>query len=132
MNSFQFQDGETTLEIEPEGESHTTVDSGVLQEIDRDALMGNNSEEIANVEALLSDPSTELTPKIEAAIKAKWQKIVGPEIEIVVSYWNFLNRPPCTLEYWINVSPFVCSGGAIEEIQGRKWFGYQPGGYCRR
>lgn len=81
----QFQDGDTTLEIEPEGESHTTVDSGVLQEIDRDALMAN-SEEITNIDALLSDPSTELTPKIEAAIKAKWQKIVGPDIEIVVSY----------------------------------------------
>jgi hypothetical protein len=80
---FPLQDGDTTIEIEPEGESHTTVDSAVLQEIDRDALMGN-FDEVTNVEALLSDPSTELTPKIEIAIKAKWQKIVGPEIEIVV------------------------------------------------
>ncbi|XP_014208274.1 uncharacterized protein LOC106639270 [Copidosoma floridanum] len=76
-------DGDTTLEIEPEGESHTTVDSGVLQEMDRD--VGLMDELPLNVEALLSDPSTELTPKIELAIKAKWQKIVGPDIEIVVA-----------------------------------------------
>ncbi|XP_011504694.1 PREDICTED: uncharacterized protein LOC105367624 [Ceratosolen solmsi marchali] len=77
-------DGDTTIEIEPEGESHTTVDSTVLQEIDRDVLMGN-FDDITNIEALLSDPSTELTPKIEIAIKVKWQKIVGPDIEIVVA-----------------------------------------------
>ena len=34
------------------------------------------------MEALLSDPSSELTPQIRAAIKAKWQKIVGPDTEI--------------------------------------------------
>ncbi|KAJ8674602.1 hypothetical protein QAD02_005864, partial [Eretmocerus hayati] len=77
-------DGDTTVEIEPEGESHTTVDSAVLQEIDRDALLGN-LDELTNVDALLSDPSTELTPKIELAIRAKWHKIVGPENEIVVA-----------------------------------------------
>lgn len=38
-----------------------------------------------NVEALLSDPSQNLTPQIEAAIKSKWQKIVGPDVEIVAS-----------------------------------------------
>ncbi|XP_058790086.1 uncharacterized protein LOC131663616 isoform X2 [Phymastichus coffea] len=76
-------DGDTT-EIEPEGESHTTVDSAVLQEIDRDVLM-DILDEVSNVEALLSDPSTELTPKIETAIKAQWQKIVGPDMEIVVA-----------------------------------------------
>lgn len=80
--TIKFQDGDTT-EIEPEGESHTTVDSAVLQEIDRDALM-DNLDEVSNVEALLSDPSTELTPKIETAIRAQWHKIVGPDMEIVV------------------------------------------------
>lgn len=76
------QDGETTTEIEPEGESHTTVDSAVLQEGLRTS---DEQDEATNVEALLSDPSSELTPQIRAAIKAKWQKIVGPDTEIVVS-----------------------------------------------
>lgn len=79
-----FQDGETTTEIEPEGESHTTVDSAVLQEGDR-LRTSDEQDEATNVEALLSDPSSELTPQIRAAIKAKWQKIVGPDTEIVVS-----------------------------------------------
>ncbi|XP_029038727.2 uncharacterized protein LOC114874016 [Osmia bicornis bicornis] len=80
-------DGETTTEIEPEGESHTTVDSAVLQEggeRERERV-SEELDDAANVEALLSDPSSELTPQIRAAIKAKWQKIVGPDIEIVVA-----------------------------------------------
>ncbi|KAK1134422.1 hypothetical protein K0M31_007213 [Melipona bicolor] len=77
-------DGETTTEIEPEGESHTTVDSAVLQEGERERA-SEELDDAANVEALLSDPSSELTPQIRAAIKAKWQKIVGPDTEIVVA-----------------------------------------------
>ncbi|XP_011338952.1 uncharacterized protein LOC105280265 isoform X3 [Ooceraea biroi] len=77
-------DGETTTEIEPEGESHTTVDSAVLQEGER-LRSSDEQDEATNVEALLSDPSSELTPQIRAAIKAKWQKIVGPDTEIVVA-----------------------------------------------
>lgn len=77
-------DGETTTEIEPEGESHTTVDSAILQEGDRERS-SDELDDAANVEALLSDPSSELTPQIRAAIKAKWQKIVGPDTEIVVA-----------------------------------------------
>ncbi|XP_070514878.1 multiple PDZ domain protein isoform X2 [Cardiocondyla obscurior] len=77
-------DGETTTEIEPEGESHTTVDSAVLQEGER-LRPSDEQDEATNVEALLSDPSSELTPQIRAAIKAKWQKIVGPDTEIVVA-----------------------------------------------
>ncbi|XP_011881700.1 PREDICTED: uncharacterized protein LOC105569668 [Vollenhovia emeryi] len=75
-------DGETTTEIEPEGESHTTVDSAILQEGLRTS---DDQDGASNVEALLSDPSSELTPQIRAAIKAKWQKIVGPDTEIVVA-----------------------------------------------
>lgn len=78
-----LQDGETTTEIEPEGESHTTVDSAVLQEGERERA-SEELDDAANVEALLSDPSSELTPQIRAAIKSKWQKIVGPDTEIVV------------------------------------------------
>ncbi|XP_024938329.1 uncharacterized protein LOC107265201 [Cephus cinctus] len=78
-------DGETTTEIEPEGESHTTVDSAVLQEGETHDHLTEDLDEATNVEALLSDPSSELTPQIRAAIKAKWQKIVGPDTEIVVA-----------------------------------------------
>jgi len=81
---FFPQDGETTTEIEPEGESHTTVDSAILQEGER-LRSSDEQDEATNVEALLSDPSSELTPQIRAAIKAKWQKIIGPDTEIVVS-----------------------------------------------
>ncbi|KAL6432427.1 hypothetical protein ACFW04_006782 [Cataglyphis niger] len=77
-------DGETTTEIEPEGESHTTVDSAILQEGER-LRMSDEQDDATNVEALLSDPSSDLTPQIRAAIKAKWQKIVGPDTEIVVA-----------------------------------------------
>ncbi|KAH0953999.1 hypothetical protein HN011_006386 [Eciton burchellii] len=77
-------DGETTTEIEPEGESHTTVDSAILQEGER-LRSSDEQDEATNVEALLSDPSSELTPQIRAAIKAKWQKIIGPDTEIVVA-----------------------------------------------
>ncbi|XP_076762944.1 multiple PDZ domain protein [Xylocopa sonorina] len=77
-------DGETTTEIEPEGESHTTVDSAVLQEGERERAP-DEFDDAANVEALLSDPSSELTPQIRSAIKQKWQKIVGPDTEIVVA-----------------------------------------------
>ncbi|XP_025158990.1 uncharacterized protein LOC105190328 isoform X5 [Harpegnathos saltator] len=77
-------DGETTTEIEPEGESHTTVDSAILQEGER-IRTSDEQDDATNVEALLSDPSSELTPQIRAAIKSKWQKIVGPDTEIVVA-----------------------------------------------
>lgn len=83
-SNVPLQDGETTTEIEPEGESHTTVDSAVLQEGERERASEDLLDDVANVEALLSDPSSELTPQIRAAIKAKWQKIVGPDTEIVV------------------------------------------------
>lgn len=84
-----MQDGETTTEIEPEGESHTTVDSAILQEGDRERS-SDELDDAANVEALLSDPSSELTPQIRAAIKSKWQKIVGPDTEIVVCKYSII------------------------------------------
>lgn len=80
------QEGESTIEIEPEGESHTTIDSAILHEMDKETDTRDSSPE-TNVQALLSDPSQELTPQIEAAIKSKWQKIVGPDVEIVVNIY---------------------------------------------
>lgn len=92
--SYAFlQDGETTTEIEPEGESHTTVDSAILQEGER-LRTSDEQDEAANVEALLSDPSSDLTTQIRAAIKSKWQKIVGPDTEIVVSTSRKFHRTP--------------------------------------
>lgn len=91
------QDGETTTEIEPEGESHTTVDSAVLQEGER-IRTSDDQDDATNVEALLSDPSSVLTPQIRAAIKSKWQKIIGPDTEIVVSAFVtqfHLEKPYC-------------------------------------
>lgn len=60
------------------------MDSAVLQEADRERAAEDFLDDAANVEALLSDPSSELTPQIRAAIKSKWSKIVGPDTEIVV------------------------------------------------
>ncbi|XP_063985120.1 patj homolog [Diachasmimorpha longicaudata] len=75
-------DGDTMTEIEPENESHTTMDSVILQE---GGKFDGEPEDMSLVEALLSDPSCELTPQIQAAIKVKWQRIVGPDVEIVVA-----------------------------------------------
>lgn len=87
MNSC-LQDGDTMTEIEPENESHTTMDSAIMQEEEK---FEDEPEDMSLVEALLSDPSCELTPQIQAAIKVKWQRIVGPDVEIVVSinWWIF-------------------------------------------
>lgn len=61
------------------------MDSAVLQEGEQRMRTSDEQQDDAtNVEALLSDPSSELTPQIRAAIKSKWQKIVGPDTEIVV------------------------------------------------
>lgn len=60
------------------------MDSAILQEGER-LRTSDEQDDATNVEALLSDPSSDLTPQIRAAIKAKWQKIVGPDTEIVVS-----------------------------------------------
>lgn len=74
-------DGEEP-EIEVEAESHTTVDSCVLEPIE--AL--NTAVDIEDVELLIdSNYIGELKPTVEAAIQAKWSKIMGPDVEIVVA-----------------------------------------------
>lgn len=83
-----------------------------------------------NVEALLSDPSQDLSPQIEAAIKSKWQKIVGPDVEIVVSvyllFFNFLctifNNHHFEFQFFFKILCFVSLGGAIKKICRRKRF----------
>ncbi|XP_043273107.1 patj homolog isoform X2 [Venturia canescens] len=80
-------DGDTTTDIEPEGESHTTVDSAILIEA-ACAEVSDDTDLGVHNQALLSDTSCELTPQIRAAIKAKWQKILGKNTEIVVAQLN--------------------------------------------
>ena len=76
------QDGEET-EIEVEGESHTTIDSMVLEPLEATNL----DVTVDDVEALIdTNYAGQLSPAVEAAIKAKWGKIMGPDVEIVVSY----------------------------------------------
>ncbi|KAK7872386.1 hypothetical protein R5R35_007003 [Gryllus longicercus] len=74
-------DGEEP-EIEGEPESHTTVDSSVLEPAE--AL---NAEVMVEDVELLIDTNYigELKPTVEAAIQAKWAKIMGPDVEIVVA-----------------------------------------------
>ncbi|KAG8223742.1 hypothetical protein J437_LFUL003107 [Ladona fulva] len=92
---------EETTEIEPEGESHTTIDSAVLLEglgglgeegiVDEDDEIGGRS----TMEALNMDVDIErlintcyegeLDSAVEAAVRAKWSKIMGPDCEIVVA-----------------------------------------------
>ncbi|XP_067003384.2 multiple PDZ domain protein isoform X1 [Anabrus simplex] len=74
-------DGEETY-IEVEAESHTTMDSSVLETVE-----AMNPEVLVEDVELLIDTnySGELKPTVEAAIQAKWSKIMGPEVEIVVA-----------------------------------------------
>nr|CAD7456171.1 unnamed protein product [Timema tahoe] len=75
-------DGEET-EIEIEGESHTTIDSNILEQ-PIEAM--NPDVVIEDVEDLIdSDYTGELHPQVEAAIHAKWSKTMGPDMEIVVA-----------------------------------------------
>lgn len=79
---LSVQDGEET-EIEVEGESHTTIDSMVLEPLEAT----NPDVVVEDMEALIdTNYAGKLKPAVEAAIKAKWGKIMGPDVEIVVSH----------------------------------------------
>lgn len=87
-----LQDGESAVGIEMEGESHTTVDSLVMEGADANGgdldLEDIDLEDIdlEDVELLIdTDYTGPLKPTVEAAIQAKWSKIMGPGVEIVVS-----------------------------------------------
>ncbi|XP_039276607.1 multiple PDZ domain protein isoform X4 [Nilaparvata lugens] len=78
-------DGESTTEmdvdVEPEGESRTTMDSLVLHE--HEAL--SRASDLEDVQLLIDDDfEGPLEPAVESAIQAKWSKILGPDVEIVV------------------------------------------------
>ncbi|XP_054277487.1 multiple PDZ domain protein-like isoform X4 [Macrosteles quadrilineatus] len=73
-------DGESAeVEVEPEAESQTTIDSAVLAEA------ANHEINVEDIELLIDeDYDGPLKPTVEAAIKAKWNKILGPDVDIVV------------------------------------------------
>jgi LEA14-like dessication related protein len=75
-----IQDGEET-EIEVEGESHTTIDSMVLEPLEAT----NPCVVVEDMEVLIdTNYAGKLKPTVEAAIRAKWGKVMGPDVEIVV------------------------------------------------
>lgn len=86
-------DGETETEVEPEGESRTTIDSLVLLEsgigldLSGSPLDATNTlVALAGVECLIDQHfEGELSPATEDALQAKWAQIMGPETEIVVA-----------------------------------------------
>jgi hypothetical protein len=82
-----------------EGESHTTIDSMMLEPLEAT----NPDVVIEDVEALIDTNYVgKLKASVEAAIKAKWGKIMGPDVEIVVSYiiiFIFLHPPPFHTKY---------------------------------
>ncbi|KAF4524175.1 hypothetical protein B566_EDAN010631 [Ephemera danica] len=86
-------DGETETEVEPEGESRTTIDSLVLLEsgigldLSGSPLDATNTlVALAGVECLIDQHfEGELSPATEDALQAKWAQIMGPDTEIVVA-----------------------------------------------
>lgn len=65
-----------------EGESHTTADSIVLENLES----SNVDVELQDLELLIDDDyKGTLKPTVEAAIKGKWSKIIGSDCEIIVS-----------------------------------------------
>ncbi|XP_073994431.1 multiple PDZ domain protein-like isoform X3 [Rhodnius prolixus] len=80
-------DGESTTEIEIEGESVTTVDSVVLHEATNVDVLGPTEEASCedSVDYLIdTDYEGPLSASTEQAIKEKWYNILGPDVEIVV------------------------------------------------
>lgn len=86
-----MQDGETETEVEPEAESHTTIDSMVLLESGLGLDMSipleatNPLVALAGVERLIDQQfDGDLSPAVEDALQATWTQIMGPDVEIVV------------------------------------------------
>lgn len=73
-----MKDGESTAEIEVEGESGATVEADMLGEVEDEMV-----EETDSVENSLLDG--ELKPETLKMIKNKWTAVVGNDVEIVVS-----------------------------------------------
>lgn len=72
-----MKDGESTIEIEVEGESGATVEADVLDEVEDEVV-----DEIDSVESSFDEV---LKPEKLQKIKNKWNDIVGNDVEIIVS-----------------------------------------------
>ncbi|XP_025414266.1 multiple PDZ domain protein-like isoform X4 [Sipha flava] len=74
---FPITDGESTAEIEVEGESGATVEADVLDEVEDEIIEDTDSAENSSFDG-------ELKPETLKKIKNKWNEIVGNNVEIVV------------------------------------------------
>lgn len=76
-----FQDTDAKLDAENEPVSSPTIDSAVLENMGS----GNVNVDIEDLEMLIDDDyEGPLKPTVEAAIQAKWNKIIGSDSEIIV------------------------------------------------
>ena len=86
------QDGEDETEIVLDGESHTTVDSLILEGVggivcyDDTVLAAASLVDSSSPDDPLIDNNYTgiLRPEVEAAIRNKWMNVLGPDVEIVV------------------------------------------------
>jgi len=75
---FLCKDGESTAEIEVEGESGATVEADMLGEVEDE--MAEETDSVGN-----SSLDGELKPETLKKIKNKWTDVIGNNVEIVVS-----------------------------------------------
>jgi len=73
-----LKDGESTAEIEVEGESGATVEADMLGEVEDEMVEETDSVENSSFDG-------ELKPETLKKIKNKWTAVVGNDVEIVVS-----------------------------------------------
>lgn len=73
-----LKDGESTAEIEVEGESGATVEADMLGEVEDEMVEETDSTENSSFDG-------EIKLETLKKIKNKWNDIVGNDVEIVVS-----------------------------------------------
>jgi len=73
-----LKDGESTTEIEVEGESGATVEADMLGEVEDEMVDETDSMENSSLDG-------ELKPETLKKIRNKWTDVVGNDVEIVVS-----------------------------------------------
>jgi len=73
-----LKDGESTAEIEVEGESGETVEADMLGEVEDEMVDETDSMENSSLDG-------ELKPETLKKIRNKWTDVVGNDVEIVVS-----------------------------------------------
>lgn len=88
------QQENTTIEIEAEPESSTTIDSGILETGDLDPEPNQDE---------LDEKLDEILSVKEEEIKQKWEAEVGPEKEVIVAEVNKLSGLGISLEGTVDV-----------------------------